>query len=234
MTSLVDRDLVAAVRRELAGRGDPVRAPQMQRYMKSALPYYGVPMPELRRLTRALYAAHPLTDHARWEATTRALFDEATHREERYAALMLLSHRRYVGFLTRAALPLLEHIIVVGAWWDIVDDASRSVGDVLLADRPGKQVIRGWTASTDVWLRRAAIICQRGHGQQTDVALLAEAITAALGEREFFLRKAIGWALRDYARTDPDWVRAFVADHGDDAPVPLSALSRREALKHLS
>ncbi len=235
MTDAVAHDLVAAVRRELEARADPARAPQMQRYMKSAMPYYGVRMPEVRLLTRALYAAHPLPDRASWEATTLALFDEATHREERYAALMLLAHRRYVGFLTGAALPLLEHIIVVGAWWDIVDDASHRVGSVLLADRAAAEpVIRSWATSRDRWLRRAAIICQLGHRERTDVALLDDAISAAIGEREFFLRKGIGWALREYAKTDPEWVRRFVAEHGEGSQAPLSPLSRREALKNLS
>lgn len=234
MTAPVAGDLVDAVRRELTARRDPVRAPRMQRYMKSPMPYYGVPMPDVRRLCRSLYDTHPL-DRAGWEATARALFDEATHREERYATLVLLAHRRYAGHLTAGALPLLEHIIVVGAWWDIVDDVSHRIGAVLLADRAAAEpTIRGWAASTDRWLRRAAIICQLGHRERTDVELLADAITPALGEREFFLRKGIGWALREYAKTDAHWVRAFVADHGVDSPAPLSALSRKEALKHLS
>ncbi len=235
MTAPVARDLVDEVRRELAARADPTRAPQMQQYMKSAMPYYGVRRPDVRRLTRELYTAHPLTDRASWEATASALFDEATHREERYAALMLLAHRRYVEFLTGPAMPLLEHIIVTGAWWDIVDDVAHRVGAVLLADRAAAEpVIRGWMTSKDRWLRRAAIICQLGHRERTDVVLLADAITAASGEGEFFLRKGIGWALREYARTDPEWVRRFVADHGDGSKASLSALSRREALKHLA
>lgn len=234
MTDAVAHDLVDAVRRELEARADPVRAPRMQRYMKSAMPYYGVRMPEVRLLTRALCATHPLPDRASWEATALALFDEATHREERYTALMLLAHRRYAGFLTGAALPVLEHIIVVGAWWDIVDDASHRVGTVLLADRPAAEpVIRSWVTSRDRWLRRAAIICQLSHRERTDVVLLADAITAALGEGEFFLRKGIGWALREYAKTDREWVRRFVSDHGEGSQAPLSPLSRREALKNL-
>jgi 3-methyladenine DNA glycosylase AlkD len=84
-----------------------------------------------------------------------------------------------------------------------------------------------WTRSDDRWLRRASIICQLGMRDQTDVELLATAIESAMGDRDFFLRKAIGWALRDYARTNPAWVRSFAETH------QLSPLSRREALKHL-
>ena len=85
-----------------------------------------------------------------------------------------------------------------------------------------------WTRSNDRWLRRAAIICQLGGRDRTDLELLTVAIESAAGDSDFFLRKAIGWALRDYARTDPAWVRSFAGTHD------LSPLSRREALKHLS
>ncbi|HEY7044240.1 MAG TPA: DNA alkylation repair protein [Nocardioidaceae bacterium] len=225
-----DHALVDAVTEGLRSLADPAAAPQMQRYMKSAMPYLGVKMPVVRQLTRRLYAEHVLADRATWEDTVRALFDQATYREERYAALMLVGHRRYAYYLDAAALPLLEHVIAAGAWWDIVDDVSHRVGDALRTDRRATEaVVRGWIGADDIWLRRAAIICQLGHRTDTDVTLLQDAILPAMHEREFFLRKAIGWALREYAKTDPDWVRRFVATHQEE----LSALSRREALRNL-
>ncbi len=123
----------------------------------------------------------------------------------------------------------MAELIVTGAWWDYVDELAHRAGD-LLAGSPAevRPVLLTWAGSHDTWLRRAAIIGQLGRREQTDLELLTAAIEAALGESEFFLRKAIGWALRDYARTDPDWVRSF-ADTRE-----LSPLSRREALKHLS
>jgi 3-methyladenine DNA glycosylase AlkD len=90
-------------------------------------------------------------------------------------------------------------------------------------------VVRSWSVDPDLWLRRASIICQLGFKDRTDPELLSEVIIPNLSDREFFIRKGIGWALREYARTDPDWVRAFVSEH--DAAI--SPLSRREALKHL-
>jgi 3-methyladenine DNA glycosylase AlkD len=89
-------------------------------------------------------------------------------------------------------------------------------------------VVRGWAEDEDLWLRRTAVLSQLGSGLGTDRDLLTDVIEANVGSREFFLRKAIGWALRDLAWKDPDWVRTFV-----DAHSGLSALSRREALKHL-
>jgi 3-methyladenine DNA glycosylase AlkD len=89
-------------------------------------------------------------------------------------------------------------------------------------------VIRSWARDPDLWLRRTAVLCQLGDKGATDLGLLSEVIEANAGDREFFVRKAIGWALRDYARTDPGWVLAYVEAHPS-----LSPLSRREALKHL-
>jgi len=126
-------------------------------------------------------------------------------------------------------LPLYRKLIVSGAWWDHVDELSHRVGELLVLDRPAMTpTLRAWAVDTDIWLRRSAIIAQLGAKQSTDLDLLTYAIEASIGEREFFLRKAIGWALREYARTDPGWVSVFVAEHPD-----LSPLSRREALKHL-
>lgn len=120
-----------------------------------------------------------------------------------------------------------------GAWWDLVDQVSHCVGAVLLADHAAAlPVIRGWLDHPDRWLRRASIICQLGLRDRTDLRLLADAIATNLapapGAEDFFIRKAIGWALREYGKTDPAYVVAFVA-----AEPRLSPLSRREALRRI-
>ncbi|OMQ14038.1 DNA alkylation repair protein, partial [Modestobacter sp. VKM Ac-2676] len=94
--------------------------------------------------------------------------------------------------------------------------------------RAVRPVLRGWARDPDRWLRRSAVIAQLGAKARTDTALLAEVIEVNAGDPEFFVRKAIGWALRDHAKTDPAWVRRFLAEH------ELGPLSRREAAKHLS
>lgn len=227
-----DKELVEAVRGGLVAAADADRAPAMQAYMKSAMPFHGVPAPVARRVFRAALQAHPVGDRETWADTVRELWDGATHREERYAALTLARARRYREYLDPAALPLLEHLVVTGAWWDLVDDvASHLVGTVLLS-HPAETapVVRSWATSDDRWLRRTAVICQLGAKERTDVALLTAAIEANLDDPDFFLRKAIGWALRQHARVDPEWVRSFVAERSDR----LSPLSRREALRHLN
>ena len=227
----MDRDLVEALRRTLADLANPKLAPAMQAYMKSALPFYGVAKPIRTAALRPVFAAHPPADRGTWEATVRALYDEASHREERYAALALLAVCAAKPWHDLDLVPLLEHLVVTGAWWDLVDEvASRHVAPLHRAEPAGMaRLIRGWARADDLWLRRTAILSQLGSRDATDRDLLADVIAPNAASSEFFLRKAIGWALRELAHHDPDWVRAYLADQGDT----LSPLSRREAGKHL-
>jgi 3-methyladenine DNA glycosylase AlkD len=225
-----DRALADAVREALAAAGDPVRAQGAQAYMKSAMPFHGVPVPEVRRIARAALAAHPLPERQSWHDTVLELWDGATHREERYAALALVRSPRAAAHQDLATLELYRHLVVTGAWWDLVDELAHAVGTVVRVEgASAAAVVRGWSRDDDLWVRRVAILCQLGAGAATDRALLADCVDANLADREFFIRKAIGWALRDFARADPGWVTSFVSAAGDR----LSPLSRREATKHL-
>jgi 3-methyladenine DNA glycosylase AlkD len=227
--ALADEALIAAIRSSLEAAADPTLAPGMQAYMKSAMPYLGVRVPSVRVITRSAELLQPPVSADVHLATVARLWDLATHREERYAATALLdtpTARRLRGL---DQLPLLERLITSGAWWDHVDEVSHRVGDLLGLDHQAMSArLREWSRGGDLWLRRSAIIAQLGARTRTDLVLLTDVIEPAIEEREFFLRKAIGWALRDYARTDPDWVTTFV-----DRRPNLSPLSRREALKHL-
>jgi 3-methyladenine DNA glycosylase AlkD len=225
-----DRALADAVRAALAAAGDPERARGAQAYMKSAMPFHGVAVPEVRRIARAALAAGPSLDRQAWHDTVLELWDGATHREERYAALALIRSPRAAAHQDLASLELYRHLVVTGAWWDLVDDLAHAVGAVLRSvGPPAAAVVRAWSRDDDLWLRRVAVLCQLGAGAATDRALLADCIEANLADSAFFIRKAIGWALRDLARADPAWVTAFVEAAGDR----LSPLSRREATKHL-
>ncbi|MEI2825793.1 MAG: DNA alkylation repair protein [Dermatophilaceae bacterium] len=225
--------LIDAIHRALSAHADPTRAVGQQRYMKSTLPYLGLTTPVLRSTMRALVRdpAYALTSRPAWEATIRALWDGATHREHWYAALVLARHPRSRAWRDLDALPLYRYLITKGAWWDVVDETATHLVRDLLDEHPSPTLdatLREWAHDDNRWIRRSAIICQVGRGPRTDTSLLTDAITPSIADRDFFARKAIGWALRDYARTNPDWVRAFVDRRPD-----LSGLSRREALKHL-
>jgi 3-methyladenine DNA glycosylase AlkD len=228
-------DLPDLVRSEIARIGDPTRAPQMQAYMKSALPYRGVTSVPLRALLTGLYARLPLPDRGTWEACVRALWDDAGFREERYAAMALASHRLYRSYQDPSSMGLYRHLVVTGAWWDYVDPLASHHVATILRSHPDEltPLMLQWSVADDLWMRRTSILCQLHRKADTDVALLASVIEANLQDSrfgsEFFVRKAVGWALRQHARTDPGWVHAFVVEHQDR----LSGLSRREALKHL-
>ncbi|WP_432559448.1 DNA alkylation repair protein [Granulicoccus sp. GXG6511] len=223
--------LVGTVRGGLAARADAVRAVGQQRYMKSVLPFHGVPVPEVRKLTREVLRAHgPLPDRATWERAVRTLWDEAGFREERYAALAVARHPRHRAFAeVPASLQLYRHLVLTGQWWDLCDETAHLVG-VVLSARPAEiaPILRRWSRADDLWLRRVAILSQLDRKESTDAELLAYAIEGSIDDPDFFARKGIGWALRQHSKTDPAWVRRFVADHPE-----LSRLSVREALRLL-
>jgi 3-methyladenine DNA glycosylase AlkD len=225
-----DRQLIDAIRSELRAVADPGLAPGMQAYMKSSMPFLGVRLPAVRTIVRAQERLRPPAGLGQLVATVAKLWEAANYREERYAATALLDTAAARRLLGPPALPQLRTMIVTGAWWDHVDELAHRVGDLLSSYRADTEpAIRSWITVEDRWLRRASIICQLGAKTDTDTDLLSDAIDANAADQDFFIRKAIGWALRDYARTDPDWVRAFVAGRGE----LLSPLSQREALKHL-
>jgi 3-methyladenine DNA glycosylase AlkD len=228
----VDRDVMEAVRAALRVAADPAVAPGQQVYMKSAMPYCGVTAPRLKQALRPILAAYAPSERAVWESTVRALWDEATHREERYAATALARHRSARQWQDLAALDLYLHLVVTGAWWDHVDEvAGHLVGGVLAGHRAEvTPVLRAWSREDDLWVRRTAVLSQIRHRTDTDTQLLHDVFVNNVDDRSFWLRKAIGWALREYSKSDPAWVRAEVDLLGER----LSALSRREATRRLT
>jgi 3-methyladenine DNA glycosylase AlkD len=220
-------DLASQISAELRVLADPESAPAMAAYMKVAdngtLPFLGIRRPVVRRTARALAKGRESDDVQTAVAT---LWDTATHREQRYAAQDLLSLSWTKGRID--LLDLHRHHVVTGAWWDHVDETAHRVAD-LVATHPDHMgtVLREWRTDEAMWLRRVAILGQLGLRDGVDLYLLADVIEPNRADPEFFIRKAIGWALREVARWNPDWVREYVAAN------QLSPLSRREALKHL-
>ena len=222
--------LVTDVRRRLRALADPAKAGPMQAYMKSSMPFLGVPAPAQRAVCRDAIAAHPLASFEEWSAAVLALWRDAEYREERHAAIAIADHRSYASYRTSKAIPMLEEMIVTGAWWDFVDTlAGQNLGDILRAHpRKMKPLMRRWARDADMWKRRSAILCQLGFKRETDLDLLYDCIEPNLSHKDFFIRKAIGWALRQYAWTDPKEVRRYVKAN----KARLSPLSVREALKN--
>ncbi len=223
--------LLGRLRKALQRAGDPVKAQAMQAYMKSAMPYHGVPTTPLRQICKATFASLQFATASHWQAQILDLWRDARFREERYAALYLAGDKRWRPFQTLSAMKMYEEMIVTGAWWDYVDDiASHRVGP-LLREYPAsmRRKMLSWSKSRNLWKRRTAIICQLGFKAETDLELLYACINPSLGSREFFLQKAIGWALRQYAWTDGAEIKKYVQLNR----TRLSNLSCREALKNI-
>jgi 3-methyladenine DNA glycosylase AlkD len=219
--------MIEEVRSGLAALVNPEKAPDMQAYMKSEMPFLGVQKPARDALARALFADR--MDFGEWHDTVLRLWREATYREERYMALALAADRRHREHRTMVALPMFDELIVTGAWWDFVDAvAAGMLGELL--DRDGAALaplLRRWASDEEMWRRRAAIVSQVRRTARTDLALLYNVIEPNRGDREFFIRKGIGWALRSYAWVDPDEIVRYCEAHD------LSPLSRREALRNV-
>lgn len=203
----------------------------MQAYMKSTMPYYGVSSPQVDAICKKVFAEHPFPSCRQWRDAILELWRGARRREERYAAIRLISVKRQRECWTPELMPMLEEMIVDGAWWDYVDALAQVVGDLMRTHpREIKPLMRAWSRDESLWKRRVSIICQNSFKRDTDLELLYSNIEPNLADRDFFIRKAIGWSLRAYAWTNPKEVARYVREH----EAQLSGLSRREALKNIS
>jgi 3-methyladenine DNA glycosylase AlkD len=221
-------ELARYVTAELRRLADPAKAPAMAAYMKTAQPFYGVPTPIRTLILREVRDRFVPLDQKSYERNVLALW-KLPYREERYCAIAYA--RQHAEFITPSALRLYERMIRDGAWWDFVDEiAVNLVGGVLGNFRPEtRPMIERWIDDPDMWIRRTAILAHLKHKNATDAAQLFDHCLRRAHEREFFIRKAIGWALREYSKTDPRAVRAFLAKNRQR----LSKLSFDEGSKHL-
>lgn len=229
--STSDEALSQRVREALGAVADPSRVPAMQAYMKSKMPYLGVGATPLRTVTKSLFADLRYDSGEAWQSDVLAIWRDAKYREEYYAAYELTGIRSARPFQQMDALPMYREMIVTGAWWDIIDNiAPNRLWEILQVERATmSKIMREWARDNDIWVRRSAILCQLKAKDAMDLDLLYACIEPSIGSQEFFLRKAIGWVLRQYARTDADEVRRYVSANEHR----LSPLSRREALKHI-
>jgi 3-methyladenine DNA glycosylase AlkD len=221
-------DRVAFVSAELAALANPDHAVAMAAYMKTDMPFFGVKRPDCSRIFKEAMRRYPVATRADYVRGVHE-FWARPHREEKYMAVSLA--RAVPRYVSPPSLPLYRKLIVEGAWWDFVDDvAAHLVGTLLLEHRERIAPVMGeWIDHSDMWLRRSALLAHLRHKDQTDEATLFDHCLRRAAEREFFIRKAIGWVLRQYARTAPDSVREFVLEHRD----AWSGLTFREATKHL-
>ena len=228
-TQLEVAALLTQIEGALRPLADAQRAQRMRAYMLDQFAFLGIHASPRRQALRTLPG---LKD---WTAPALLALAEALwalpEREFQYAAVDLLA--KYHRQLDLQSLPSLIALVQRKSWWDSVDALAGLVGDILLLARKhghdGQHTMDSCLGHRNLWVRRVAMLHQLGWKEQTDESRVLHYALHLAGEPDFFIRKAIGWALRDYARTRPDVVRAFLAQQGQ----AFSGLTRREAAKHL-
>ncbi len=210
---------------DLRAAADGERAAQMAAYMRDQFRYLGVQTPARRKISRPFLNAAKKERLLDWDFVDACW--QAEEREFQYVAADYLRKVRHL--LTVADLPRVRGLAVTKPWWDTVDSLDATVGSVVAQSSEGRELILKWARDENMWVRRLAIDHQLQRKESTDVELLSSIIEANLGSGEFFIDKAVGWALRDYSKTDPEWVRAFIAEHRQG----MAALAIREASKYL-
>lgn len=222
------REIISFVQSELRKLADAEKAPVMAAYMKTTMPFYGVQKPDREPISKAIKKGFKPADRHEYEATLRALWD-LPYREEKYIALNYGCD--FASLATIDTIPLYEELVREGAWWDFVDViAGHMVGFLYKAHRKDVEpVMDAWIEDDDFWIRRTAILSQLRHKKETDAKRLFMYCLAQADEKEFFIRKAIGWALREYSYADPAAVKKFLLQNKNR----LSNLSFKEGAKHL-
>ena len=219
---------LSGIQKIFAANGDKTIAKGAKAYLLNQFEFYGIKTPLRRQLCKAFYKAHPIEDHTDLAKLVKECFAEP-QRELHYFAIELLGHHKKLwSFKT---LPLIEWMITHKSWWDSVDSTNTHVISKFFLLHPEhiEAYTHKWNQSSNKWLIRMSILFQLTYKTKTDTNLLSKYIENSQLHEDFFVRKAIGWALRAYANTNKKWVTQFVKDHPS-----LSNLSKREALKHLT
>ena len=220
--------LVKYIQSELATLADPVKAEEMAAYMRTEMPFYGVQKPDRVPLIREMKNRFPPVSLSDYQRNVLALW-QLEHREEKYLAINYADS--FKQYMIPQAVPLFERLVREGQWWDFVDPiASWLVGRTLLSHEESlRPVIETYVQDEDFWIRRTALLAHLGHKKMTNSEALFRYCTALAGEKEFFIRKAIGWALREYSKSEPEKVSRYLKKNADN----LSPLSYKEGAKHL-
>ena len=204
---------------------DDKNAVSMSAYMRDQFKFYGIATPKRKAIYKDFLKAEKSKGVIDWDLLDKCFEDE--HREFQYLVSdYLLFMKQYVTF---EDMPKIKNYITNKSWWDTIDFLCKVIGNVGLRDNRIKGLMVEWSEDENFWVRRTAIEHQLGLKDKTDTELLEKIITNCFGSDEFFINKAIGWALREYSKTDPEWVRAFIEKHKKE----MNSLSIRESSKYI-
>ncbi|WNB92863.1 DNA alkylation repair protein [Bacillus sp. NEB1478] len=210
----------------LHARANKEDAEPMKKYMRDQFEFFGLRSPIMKESFKEFLKENGLPSHDELGSVLKQLWNQP-EREMQYAGLTLADKLK--KHMTKEDISWIEHIIVTKSWWDTIDHIAKNIAGYYFMKFPEEihPVTERWVASKNIWLMRSAILFQLGYKDKTDKELLSHIIKETKYDGDFFIRKGIGWALREYAKTDPDWVWEFVHD------VELSPLSYKEAIKNI-
>jgi 3-methyladenine DNA glycosylase AlkD len=214
------------IKKIYAANADATIAKGAKAYLLNQFEFYGIKTPLRRKICKDFYKVNPIKDHNELSRLIKECFDEP-QREIHYFAIELLGHHHKIW--SKKTIPLIEWIVTHQSWWDSVDSLNSFVISKFFIKFPDEidLITSKWNQSSNKWLQRMSLLFQLTYKNKTNTTLLTKYIENCELDKDFFIRKAIGWALRAYAYTDAKWVIQFVKTHPQ-----LSNLSKREALKH--
>ena len=201
------------------------QAQKMSKYMLNKFEYIGIKTPERRKIFKNFFKEYKNEEKIDWEFVNKCWENE--YREFQYVAADYLKNMKEK--LTIDDIPKFKRLILEKSWWDTIDNLDMIIGALALKDSNVNKILLEWSLDENIWLRRIAIDHQLLRKEKTNTELLEKILKNNLGQAEFFINKAIGWALRDYSKTNPEWVRNFIEENREN----MAKLSIKEASKYL-
>ncbi len=218
-------DKYSEIKEIFKSKADKDNAVAMSKYMRNMFDFYGIPTPERKELYRNLIKNDKKSKIIDWNFLDSCYEDN--HREFQYLVYdYLLSMKQYVSY---DDIPKIKKYIVNKSWWDTIDFLCKVIGDIESRDSRVKDLMLEWSCDDNMWIKRTAIEHQLNLKDKTDCELLEKIIVNCLGTEEFFINKAIGWALREYSKTDSNWVKNFINKYKNQ----MNVLSIKEASKYI-
>ena len=208
-----------------ASHEDKENAVSMKKYMKNQFDFFGLATPERKALYKNFIKLERKSKRIDWEFLDCCYADE--HREFQYLVYdYLLALKQYLTFCD---ICKIKEYILAKSWWDTIDFLCKVIGEIGLRDARVKPLMLEWSLDDNIWIKRTSIEHQLAYKDKTDTNLLAQIIVNSFGTDELFINKAIGWALREYSKTDATWVKEFIDSHKEE----MHTLSIKEGCKYL-
>ena len=209
----------------LEARADNARALDMSKYMKNKFEFFGVGASVRNEIWKPYFKEAKKTKKIDWDFIEICFKHDK--RECQYTAAYYLKYMQ--RFLVEDDIPKLKELVLTKSWWDTVDILDKVIGSIIYNNKNLYPIILEWSKDDNIWLRRVAIDHQLLRKEKTDTDLLETILVNNLNHTEFFINKAIGWALRDYSKTNPQWVKDFIEKYKNN----MASLSIREASKYI-